>query len=345
VNVAFLYLDALQGGGYPRDARWLAGSLADAGVGVNVIARPGSHRDGLGKALTVDVAGYRRVASNADVVHVWGVFTSDQFRLTRWLRPRSRYVISPLAHLMTSHLRRRWWKKFPYLAAMQPMLATSRHVAHYFSEEERTARASRYLRAKTSFDASLGVFPLPATVEADDALWGGGSAEYLLFLGRNDVYQKGIDILLSAYSRAVSRGLELPLVIAGQAANDSEKIIRRLIARLGLANHVDVVGRVEEERKWELLLNARCLVFLSRWDGPPRPVREAMAGGTPVIVSPGTNLGDVVRSVGGGLCVGPSLDVIADGFIKCQNDAVISLWRTRAKAFREILNWSRVAEQ
>jgi glycosyltransferase involved in cell wall biosynthesis len=341
MNVALLYLDALQGGGYPRDVRWLAGGLASAGVAVKLIARPGPHRDGLGTAITVDPPEFHSVARAADILHLWGIFSPAQFRLSRWLRPRARYVITPAAHLMQPHLRRRWWKKLPYIAAMQPVLATSPHVAHFFSETERAARASRYLRARASFDASLGLFPAFNRKEAAAA----ASDDYLLFFGRNDVYQKGIDILLEAYARGMRGGLGLPLLIAGQPAGGSERFIRRAIDRLGLAGRVQMLGRVSEERKWELLSGARCLVFLSRWDGPPRPIREAMATGTPVIVSPGTNLGEIVRAVGGGLCVETRLDEIAAGLLRSQDRPTARLWKSRARAYRDVLDWNRVVQQ
>jgi glycosyltransferase involved in cell wall biosynthesis len=242
---------------------------------------------------------------------------------------------------MQPHLRRRWWKKFPYIAAMQPVLATSPHVAHFFSETERAARGSRYLRAVASFDASLGLFPVFTKKETPAA----ASDDYLLFFGRNDVYQKGIDILLESYARGMAGGLGLPLLIAGQPAGDSERFIAKAIDRLGLAGRVQVLGGVSEERKWELLSGARCLVFLSRWDGPPRPIREAMATGTPVIVSAGTNLGEVVRAVGGGLCVETRLDEIAAGLLGSQDPPTARSWKIKARDYKDVLDWTRVVQQ
>ncbi len=96
--------------------------------------------------------------------------------------------------------------------------------------------------------------------------------------------QKGIDWLIGAFGVARRQGLRWQLVIAGAPWRDSERRIARLIARSGVGGAVSHVGSVDEHAKWWLLRNALCLVFPSRWDGPPRPIREALSVGTPVIV-------------------------------------------------------------
>jgi hypothetical protein len=66
-------------------------------------------------------------------------------------------------------------------------------------------------------------------------------------------------------------------VIAGAEHGRSAARLAQLAADHSVVT--DVRGRVDVE-KWRVIKGARALVFLSRWDGPPRPVREAVAVGT-----------------------------------------------------------------
>ena len=338
MRVTTFYLDALQGGGYPRDIRWLAGALARQGVDISVVARPGRFRDGLDSVAVVDPMHLGSLARVSDVLHVWMLFVPGQFRLWRRLHVPS-LVVSPAAHLMDDHLRDKWWKKYPYIVSIAPWLRQQAPVAHLFGEAERPG-VDRWLHSSRSFVASLGLFPVtefPPSVEANDG--------YLLFLGRNDVYQKGIDILLRGFAAATRNGLSLPLVIAGRSHRDSTKAIGRIVSELHLERSVELLGDVSEARKIELISGARCFVFLSRWDGPPRPIREALALGTPVIVSRETNLGGLVEEFAAGRCVDRKPSAIATALLQCDDDAVTEGWRRGTISLASHMTWDEVALQ
>jgi glycosyltransferase involved in cell wall biosynthesis len=224
---------------------------------------------------------------------------------------------------------------------MQPILVRNRHVAHFFSEAEANDGGRRFLHGAARFEASLGVFPAPAT-PSDRAA---APDDYLLFFGRNDIYQKGMDNLLAGYAVAVSRGLRLPLVIAGQPNDGSARLLQRMVTDLGLTGRVELLGEVSEEQKWLLLRGARCLAFLSRWDGPPRPIREAIAAGTPTVVSRGTNMASIIRGAGAGLAVGTGNDEVADCFLEAQDEATALSWRAGAVALQRELSWEAVADR
>ena len=333
-----LYLDALQGGGYPRDIRWLAGALARRGLSVSLAAKPGPYRDGLESVGLVSPSQFGIRAREADVVHVWMLFVPGQPRFWRKLSAEVPLVVSPGAHLMTAHLKRRWWKKLPYLSAMQPTFQRLRPMAHLFSDRERTG-AHRWLRSSRYFEASLGIFPATPVVRAAD------SADYLLFLGRNDVYQKGIDVLVKGYAEARRHGLTLPLVIAGQPHRNSQAVLSELAAELKVTNWVHLMGEVSETEKNRLIAEARCFVFLSRWDGPPRPIREAIALGTPVVISWGTNLGAIVEAAGAGRGVELGTHQVATALLECESEATLKTWQRGVSSLRSDLTWDRVGEQ
>lgn len=246
---------------------------------------------------------------------------------------------------MTFHLRRKPIKKAIYLKAIKPILRKV-HCFHVFSAVEGDS-VYRYLgRRVHTFEAGLGVFPLPSGVElnGERQLCKNGPVN-LLFFGRNDVYQKGIDLLLEGFAKAVKRGANASLTIAGQPWGNSEQYIRKFIEKEGLSGQVRLLGPVEEAMKWKLLSGADYLVFLSRWDGPPRPIREAIAVGTPVIVSPETNMGHLVSEFNAGIEVPLNAEEVAQAIILVSRDrSRLAEHNAGVLKLRERLDWSRVAE-
>jgi glycosyltransferase involved in cell wall biosynthesis len=337
VQIGIVYQHTLGPGGYPRDVRWLAGALARHGHRVLVAAGPGPERDGLGDAEVVSPRAFESVSAELDVLHVWGVFLPAQLALARRCRGGSALVVSPIAHLMEHHMRRRQWKKVPYMLVLGRAIARRRPTVHLFSAAERSG-ASRYLRPQSWFEATLGIFPPPGADVAP-----GDPGEYLLFFGRNDVHHKGIDVLLAGYAASRHAGLGLPLTIAGRPHGHSRELIRDAVSRLGLDGAVRIVEEPDEPEKWRLLRGARAQVFLSRWDGPPRPVREALAVGTPTVVSIETNMAAVVEAAGAGRSVTLDPAVVAQALREAEDGELVARWRNGARRLRERLSWDAVA--
>ena len=102
----------------------------------------------------------------------------------------------------------------------------------------------------------------------------------VVFLGRLEIRQKGLDVLLGAMSRTDRR---ISLLIAGDGKD--KKKIEAAIAEAGLQDRVQLVGAVHGEAKWRLIADAGLLVQPSRYETFGISVLEAMACGTPVVAS------------------------------------------------------------
>ncbi len=103
---------------------------------------------------------------------------------------------------------------------------------------------------------------------------------YILFLGRLDIGQKGIDLLLEAY-RNFAKKLDLPLIIAGHGPDQNK--ISSLITRSGLDKKVWCVGSTYGEKKAKLLSQAACVALPSRHEGFCIFALEALAAGLPLV--------------------------------------------------------------
>ncbi len=107
---------------------------------------------------------------------------------------------------------------------------------------------------------------------------------YILFLG-NVEPRKNLPMLIRAFHMARAEGaLRQKLVIAGEAGW-GQSAVERDVVRLGLAGEVRFWGYVAEPDLSMLYAAADAFVFPSLQEGFGLPVLEAMACGTPVIVS------------------------------------------------------------
>lgn len=107
--------------------------------------------------------------------------------------------------------------------------------------------------------------------------------DYLLFFSRIDVYTKGLDVLLSAFSLLDPRYGNLKLVLAGHESDSFEKLVSGLAPEV--RDKVEYAGFVEGERKKSLLSGARLVLMPSRHESYPISILEAAACGKPVVVS------------------------------------------------------------
>jgi glycosyltransferase involved in cell wall biosynthesis len=105
---------------------------------------------------------------------------------------------------------------------------------------------------------------------------------HVLFLGRLDIAQKGIDLLLEAVAK--SPPPPLPLVLAGAGVPADEDWIRRRIRELGIQDRVHLPGRVDGAERLRLFREAACLVLPSRFEASPLVLAEAFCFALPVVM-------------------------------------------------------------
>jgi glycosyltransferase involved in cell wall biosynthesis len=193
------------------------------------------------------------------------------------------------------------------------ILRDARAVAFTTEEEMRLAENSFQPWQARSVISPLGV-QLPSNNSAERTeLWRKrfpqlGGNKYLLFLGRIDP-KKGVDFLLSAYASiysAADRSSDTApvLVLAGPELHpEFSSICRNLIQQMGLCDGVDVIwtGNLDHDLKWAALESADALVLPSHQENFGYVVAEALAAGTPVLISDKVNLFREVVADGAGM--------------------------------------------
>jgi glycosyltransferase XagB len=155
-----------------------------------------------------------------------------------------------------------------------------------------------------------------------------------LYLGRLKAY-KNIDIVIKAFAKLTYKYPEARLTIAGFGESFSK--LTRLAKSLGLANSVNLAGRVSEEEKTKLLSESWICLQPSSFEGWGITVIEANACGTPVIASDVKGLRDSVKDDLTGYLVEPkNAGVLADAM-----EYLIINADERKRLEENCLYWSR----
>lgn len=106
------------------------------------------------------------------------------------------------------------------------------------------------------------------------------AAKHILFLGRLEIQQKGLDLLLDSYA-LIAKSCRFPLIIAGTGP-DEEEVRNRIRARK-LEQKVRLVGMVKGEQKKRLFAEAAFVVVPSREESFCLVALEALASSIPVL--------------------------------------------------------------
>lgn len=115
---------------------------------------------------------------------------------------------------------------------------------------------------------------------------------FALFLGRLDMHQKGLDMLVRIW-KMISSSRKIPLVIAGDGP--AKRRLESDFAKAGISDLITFAGRVTGIEKERLLGTCRFMVMPSREETFGMTALEAMAAAKPVVIFDIDNLNEVVR--------------------------------------------------
>jgi glycosyltransferase involved in cell wall biosynthesis len=172
----------------------------------------------------------------------------------------------------------------------------------------------------------------------------------IVFMGRLAIDHKGLDVLLEGYARYVRAGGDddSELIIAGPDFRSGRGQLEALTASLLIEGSVRFPGALFGTDKDAMLRSARVFVHTSRWEGMPFAVLEALAMGCPVLLTPATNLGDIVLDYGAGVVVEGTAEAVCDGIatiLEMPAHRYSAMCMAARRLVSEHFTWPKVAEQ
>jgi glycosyltransferase involved in cell wall biosynthesis len=294
----------------------------------------------------------RPLLREQDVLHLHGIWDVLLYA-TAGLAPSvsKPYVVVPHGMLDPWSMRQSYWKKRLALAFGWRRMLDRAAAIHWLNTDEQTLAAPVGITAPgvvipngVNLDEFVDVTPLDAG-RRNDLFPGLGDRPYILFLSRLH-YKKGLDYLADALRLLTEGGNNtVHLVVAGPddgARGDFE----RRIAAAGLTGRVHLPGPIYGRERLGLLAGAACFVLPSRQEGFSVAILEALACGTPAVVSRDCHFPEVAEA-GAGEVVPLDAAAVAAALGRVLADQ--ALRERMGKAGRELVakrfTWSRIAAQ
>jgi glycosyltransferase involved in cell wall biosynthesis len=250
--------------------------------------------------------------SDYDLVHVHALFSyTSTIAMTIARLKRIPYITTPHGLLCEWSLQQSASKKQAYLKAIERTNLDRASAIHLTCQQEQTEVAKLNFKAST-FVLPLALTELPtlipnAAIRLRQTLNLPPDEPIILFLSRLH-YKKGLDYLISALGNLQKR--RFTLIIAGSGTPEYEAEIRSRLAIAGIESRTQTIGFVEGERKDLLIQGADLFALTSYSENFGISVLEALAVGTPVLVTPGVGLATVVRDERLGYVANLDIDAI-----------------------------------
>jgi glycosyltransferase involved in cell wall biosynthesis len=215
-----------------------------------------------------------------DVVHLHGAFNQSNTAVSRALR--SPYVFSPHSGYDPVSLTRGRGRKLVYRVLFERTML--KHAALSVALTNQELGQLRALGVTGPVEViPNGVEPAPVDLDRHafrQELELSPDSLLAVFVGRLDVYRKGLDMLV----RGVAAAPPWHLALVGPRFRDVDRL-EQMIADLGTGDRVHLVGERHGRRLQEGVAAANVFMLLSRWEGLPMALLEALCLGKPAVVS------------------------------------------------------------
>ncbi len=195
------------------------------------------------------------------------------------------------------------WMYWPW--AEYRVLRDARAVLFTCEEERRLARESFWLYKCNEVVVSYGTAKPEGDAEAEKREF---LAHYpdlqgkrlALFMGRIHP-KKGCDLLIEAYAKVLGQDPDWHLVIAGPDQVGLRENLHYRAAELGIAPRITWTGMLSGTMKWGALRSAEVFVLPSHQENFGIAVAEALAAGTPTLISNKVNIWREIEADGAGI--------------------------------------------
>lgn len=228
------------------------------------------------------------LASRPDIVHFHSVHIPQNVVLAACLRRAGvPYCVTVHGGLFPGALRRRWLKKVVFTACFEQRYLNEARFLHALSPHEADVFRRRGVTCPIVMvpnglppDADMSATGRDALCAEQPSLRG---RRIFMFLGRLDLWQKGLDLLLEAFAQA--RLHDAALVIVGPDDRTTRGSLAKLADRVGVSANVLFRDAAFGQDRANLLAAADIFVHPSRWEGVSLSVLAAAAAGKPCLIT------------------------------------------------------------
>lgn len=168
----------------------------------------------------------------------------------------------------------------------------------------------------------------------------------LTYIGRIEIYQKGLDLLVEAISEVQDflREHNCVINIYGPDREDTVKKLTDVVNTKGIEDLVLFHRAVFGKDKEKILINSDIFIMTSRFEGHPMGLIEALSYGLPCIVTPGTNMAkEIDKHDAGWVAQEKVRDVVEQIKRSIHEKRLWKIKRSNAKSLAREFSWERLA--
>jgi glycosyltransferase involved in cell wall biosynthesis len=233
------------------------------------------------------------------------------------------YVLRPAGMLDRWSMSQKQLKKQIYTTLIERRTISRAKVLWFTSEEER-AGASGFDQEGRGVVIPLGIVQdeflnLPPKGSFRESFLDADKRRIILFLGRVTP-KKQPDIALKAFAEVASEFADTVLVIAGAVEDAYLSALQKEAEKLKISARVYFTGALGKHDVVAALNDAAVFVLPSLHENFGVAVIEAMAAGTPVIVSDRVGLASVINEAEAGIVIEATQDSLTAGLIRILGD-------------------------
>lgn len=205
------------------------------------------------------------------------------------------FVFTPHGAYNTIAMQRNYWLKRLYFFFFEKRMLQHAHRIHCIGKSEVSGLGCIFKTRK----AVLIPYGYEMIEQETQAQTNTNSGIVFGFIGRLDIYTKGLDTLIDAFKLFAQRNEDSTLWIVGDSKEKA--VLSKKIAELGLQEKIILHGSHFGASKTALLQGMDVFVHPSRNEGLPTSVIEAASFGKPCIVTEATNIGDLIEDYYAGI--------------------------------------------
>lgn len=260
------------------------------------------------------------------------------------IKNKRKYVITPHGSYNTIAMQKNKILKKIYFELFEKKIIRNATKIHCIGESEISGLQSIFPTDKTTLIAygfKKTAIDIIFNTQKSNIIFG--------FIGRLDIYTKGLDILIEGFANFSKTNPNSRLWIIGDG-NEKEKL-SQIINSYHIKDKIELFGSKFGTEKNVLLQQMDIFVHPSRNEGLPVSILEAADFGKPCLVTKNTNIGGFIEHYNAGISIPiPDASLLTKSFHK-----IFAIWKNQnqyettcknaRKMVEEIFDWEKVLNE
>ncbi len=176
---------------------------------------------------------------------------------------------------------------------------------------------------------------------------GNNSKIKFLYLGRIEIYNKGLDVLVEAITKLRDNGYADKIHFTFFGIGEANHLVRFSEMLKPLQEIAEFRGSAYGKDKEAAYQNSDYFILTSRYEGMPMAILEALSYGRACFITPATNMADIITEYNCGYVSTLNADTLANDIIKAANEfetRKVEMFNNSLKA-AEAYHWIEIAKK